>query len=829
MKKPSVRSKIIYAFIVLILFLLNGILCREPIFLLPGGLTVVLSALGLRNLQELAETHVTKESATGLNASANIALLLLSLAGSVAFLGEGRLLSTSFSPAKCCIILGVAMSVALAITLFYGPLYDSQGFSTSMIPAVSLSLSGCLFMFVSYGLVPVMLSSFLIITGYFCAFSVIGSLLNNYTPAHKRFPCYCQRTLAVVIPPIGAFFLLKIGIFTGRNAFLLSALLDVAVFVSLSAVYVVIRTSHFNLYTESGNTTEPKILQALINPSEPPVTWTEYPRPQMKRNTWLNLNGVWKLNTNSIYVPFPPQAALSCHKGSNPNVLFYTKTFTVPSEWNGQRILLHFGAVDQLCEVRINDVHVGSHEGGYLPFTFDITEHLKLHADNVIEVRAFDLLSKKYPYGKQRIARGGMWYTPVSGIWQTVWLEPVPKNHIERIKITPDLKGIYLKVVVAGIPDIIGRFSVDITLPGGHVWHTESTESRQYIDLKEAYESLGINEPLRYWTPESPYLYSMKIVYDEDEIETYFALRTVELADINGISRICLNKKPIYLHGVLDQGYFPDGIFTPATAGEYAKDIARVKELGFNCLRKHIKIEPEIFYYYCDKMGILVMQDMVNSGRYSFLRDTIMPNVTGKNKSDLGKCHSKKRREFFINHCLDTLRHLHNHPSIIAYTIFNEGWGQFDSDEIFEKLKNKDGTRLYDSTSGWFVQKKSDFDSRHQYFNNVLFTPGIRPLLLSECGGFSYMIPEHYYSKYNHFSYGISRSTEELTALVRKMYDEMIFPIIGKGGCGCIYTQLSDIEDETNGLFTYDRKICKVDREEMLKIKDVIDEEMSKI
>ncbi len=271
------------------------------------------------------------------------------------------------------------------------------------------------------------------------------------------------------------------------------------------------------------------------------------------------------------------------------------------------------------------------------------------------------------------------------------------------------------------------------------------------------------------------------------------------------------------MHGLLDQGYFCDGIFLPAEPEEYERDILRMKELGYNMLRKHIKVEPEAFYYYCDKHGMLVMQDMVNNGEYSFIFDTALPTIGMKNRSDVKKTENETMR-IFKAHTKETMEHLYNHPSIVAYTIFNEGWGQFNSDEMFDFVKGLDDTRLVDSTSGWFAQKKNDFDSEHIYFKTTPPTIKERPVFVSECGGYSQVVAGHYFSRYNTYGYGSSEDSDALTEMIIKMYHEMIIPGLDRGICGCIYTQVSDVEDEVNGLYTYDRKVCKVNKEKMQEL-----------
>ncbi|MBQ7507024.1 MAG: hypothetical protein IJT05_06805 [Lachnospiraceae bacterium] len=543
-----------------------------------------------------------------------------------------------------------------------------------------------------------------------------------------------------------------------------------------------------------------------------------YPRPQMKREHYLLLHGEWKLNNNIINVPFPPQSAASGYVGEVNDTLLYEKRFSVPPEFTLPRFLLHFGAVDQVAEVWLNGHFLGGHKGGYLPFSFDVTGILLTGAENVLKVKATDTLSVDLPYGKQRKKRGGMWYTPVSGIWGCVWLENVPLSYIRRLSITPDLTGLDVEVELSEGGEVGFSAEIWIDPQKKHSLKVKFNENKariNFIDLIAGsfHEDFKSTDAL-FWTPENPRLFPMEIRTKEDRVETYFALRTIEICPVDGVERVCLNGKPIFLHGLLDQGYFPDGIYRPTDLREYERDVLRAKDLGFNCIRKHIKIEPEQFYYACDLHGILVIQDMVNSGVYSFFCDTFLPNFIFWMKSD--KKHPEldlHRKKFFIEHMLETMEVLHNHPSIIAYTIFNEGWGQFDSDRLYGIAKEKDPTRLIDSTSGWFAQKLSDFDSKHIYFHIVRLKPRKRPLLLSECGGYSMEVEGHLFKhSKGHFGYGRCHDRDELTDAMMHLYDQMVLPAIRNGLCGCIYTQLTDVEEEVNGIYTYDRKVLKPDR-----------------
>lgn len=534
-------------------------------------------------------------------------------------------------------------------------------------------------------------------------------------------------------------------------------------------------------------------------------------QPQMARIRVKSLDGIWKCNDLDIVVPFPPESDLAnyedrdiCLSEKWDGKLTYKTTFVIPEVFDLPRILLHFGAVDQIADVYVDDKFVGHHEGGYLKFKFDITEALSGNIENSsheLKVEVTDTLSHAYPYGKQRIDRGGMWYTKVSGIWKSVWLENVPDIYIDNLKMTNTLSSV----------DIEACMSNGVSIS-------------KHIDVEE---------PIN-WTLHNPHLYPVKITEGEDEVYSYFALRVFDEQMINGYLRTCLNGKPIFMHGVLSQGYWPDGIYRPNDLSQYDDDILRMKELGFNMLRVHCKIEDDYFYTACDRLGMLVCQDMVNSGGYHYWRDTIWPTLTFKRKKDTRYAKGKGirieprsqwrdaydddfRREFFIKHCKATIDQVRNNPCVVVYTIFNEGWGQFDSDKAYEILKVYDSSRLFDSTSGWFAQKKSDFDSYHVYFWYKKLKHKYKPMFLKECGGYSLPIPGHIWHNKT-YGYGSFKTKEDLTAKISDMYEHMVYPKIPYGLCGCIYTQLSDVEEEINGMYTYDRQECKVIKTRMQQI-----------
>lgn len=524
--------------------------------------------------------------------------------------------------------------------------------------------------------------------------------------------------------------------------------------------------------------------------------WNEYPRPSLKREKWLCLNGLWQFEANGaqkqdILVPFPPESLLS-GIGEACNHLKYTRSFTLDKDFLTGRVILHFGAVDQIAKVYINDTPVGEHEGGYLPFSFDITSYIH-DGENTITLVAQDLLDKKYPIGKQKLDRGGMWYTPVSGIWQTVWIEPVPQEYIKGISYTAN--GNNIRIDIDGVQN-----GTIILLDKEYQFSNGSC-------------NITIDEPI-YWSPEHPHLYYFTVVSGTDRVESYFALRTLSIKNINGKPRICLNGEPYFFHGVLDQGYFSDGIYLPAMPKLYEDDILAMKKLGFNTLRKHIKIEPEYFYHACDRLGIIVFQDMVNNGEYSFVRDTILPTIGIQRISDKFLNKNKASRAYFIQHMKDTVAHLKKFPCIALWTIFNEAWGQFTADKCYDILKSIDNTRIIDATSGWFWQKKSDVDSKHIYFKPLKLNFSSRPMLLSEYGGYVWKLDEHSFNTTKTYGYRIYKTREEMTNGVRKLLDELV-QLTKKGLCGAIYTQLSDVEDETNGILTYDRAVCKIDESEI--------------
>lgn len=535
---------------------------------------------------------------------------------------------------------------------------------------------------------------------------------------------------------------------------------------------------------------------------ENPTPFSQYPRPQLRRDSYLCLNGLWDFRivrkdedfySGKILVPFVPESSLSgvMTEIQDEDTLIYSRNFTLCDDFVKETTLLHFGACDQYTKIFINGIEAGENVGGYLPFSIDVSPYLSI-GENNITLYVTDPTHLHLPYGKQSKKRGGMWYTKISGIWQTVWMESLPADYIQNLKITADLTGI------------------DIEIFGGATEKCLHFQGKSHQFTGDNFR-LEVENPIC-WTPENPHLYDFSISSGDDKVFSYFGLRTISSEAIGGVPYLCLNQKPYYFHGLLDQGYFSDGIFLPASERGFAEDIIKAKEMGFNMLRKHIKLEPDIFYYYCDKYGIAVFQDMINSGKYSFLIDTALPTVFLKR----GVSHraTEERRREFEKTCRGIIDSLHNHPSVLYYTIFNEGWGQYDADENYTLMKNWDKTRIFDTTSGWFKETKSDVESIHVYFKPVKLKKATRrPAVLSEFGGYSCRIEGHCFNLKNNYGYKLFKTKEELENSLIHLYENEIFPAIDKGLCGSVLTQLSDVEDETNGLLTYDRKITKVDKE----------------
>jgi hypothetical protein len=538
----------------------------------------------------------------------------------------------------------------------------------------------------------------------------------------------------------------------------------------------------------------------------------EYPRPQEKRDGgWLCLNGEWKygitdtsnrmIKKGTILVPYSPEAALSGvnHILKPGETLFYERDVEWPYgfESGKEELILHFGAADYEAKVIIDGDDVLSHRGGYLPFSVRVYKpHFHL---SVIVKDPTD--EGEQERGKQKLRRGGIWYTPQSGIWQTVWLEKVPKNHITTLRAVPSLTGFTLTVNTTDGGD--GRVEI-----GGKEYTFRSGQP-----LK-----IEIENP-RLWSPEDPFLYDFSVVYKDDRIQSYTALRTFGVGeDEKGVKRLLLNGKPYFHHGLLDQGYYSGGLYTPESEEEMVGDIILAKRMGFNCLRKHIKIEPLRWYYACDRIGMIVWQDMPSGGgKYSFPVISA-PLVLGSHLQDshygLLKRKDEAMRKEFEEHLIEMINHLGNVVSIAMWVPFNEAWGQFDSVRIGRTVEKLDPTRTVDYHSGWLDQKKGAFRSLHVYFRPYRFRKDRynRCVILTEFGGYGLAVEGHRYSG-DKFEYRGYKTKEELTDAVIAMYRRDIFPAKEKGLSASIYTQLSDVEDELNGLVTYDRLVVKMDEE----------------
>ena len=723
-------------------------------------------------------------------------------------------------------VMAPAIVLASVVTALWGKVYDKRGFGFSSALALAWLSVGYVILFFVRSTAPVFVGSLFMMCGYLSGMAVFGAKIRELTPEGKSGMLQGVRICAQVLlpgvigPAIGKAVLANAEIIVnndGTTSFIPNANIFLASLAPIALLVIILLISR----AISGGK-KPKTVDLPTDLDG--GSWDEYPRVQMKRESYISLCGEWELavrydsetveKLGKINVPFAPESALSGIKRplGVAERYIYTRKFSLPEGFMKDRLLVHFGAVDQIAYVYLNGSFAGEHVGGYLPFTLDLTS-LLCEGENELVVEAEDTLDRELAYGKQTYKRGGMWYTAISGIWQSVWLESLCKSAIDTLRITPDLSGVTVETTG-------GEAEKHISL--------KTPDGIREIDYKGDSVRIEI-ENARLWTPEDPYLYEFTLTSGEDKIESYFGLRTVSIEKRGEHSFICLNGKPYFFHGLLDQGYYSDGIYTPKTPEGYKYDILKMKELGFNTLRKHIKIEPELFYYYCDKYGMIVFQDMVNSGKYSFLIDTALPTVAMR--SGITHKASKRRREHFEASSLKTLDLLYSHPSVCYYTIFNEGWGQYDADRIYAELKAYDPTRVYDATSGWFKGKKSDVDSEHIYFKKIkLKSRPDRPLVLSEFGGYSMRVDDHSFNLDKAYGYKTLESSEELSTALEKLYLDEVLPEIQKNAlCATILTQVSDVEDEINGLVTYDRAVVKVDGDRMRKIAEELKSEFEKI
>lgn len=556
----------------------------------------------------------------------------------------------------------------------------------------------------------------------------------------------------------------------------------------------------------------------------------EYPRPQMVReDNWVNLNGMFDFAVTDdkadwceayeekIRVPFAVESCLSgiCRRVSAKDRLWYRRSFILPESFNGKRTLLHFGAVDWECKVYVNKAQVGSHIGGYCPFTIDITDAL-IEGENELVVWVYDPTDEAWQNrGKQASYSHGFWYTSTSGIWQTVWLEAVNESYIKNYKLTPDIDEGVLNIETT----VEGEGTLKIkVLDGDEVVAQKEISAKDKVEIADA----------KLWSPENPFLYDFVLELSKDgkvsdSVKGYFGMRKYSIGEYGGYKRLFLNNEPYFQRGLLDQGYWSDGQLTPPTDEAMIYDIVKMKELGFNMLRKHIKVEPARWYYYCDKYGMLVWQDMISGGKsLNTVYVGVIPNIHSflnpivylSKKDNSYKLQQRERLEWrqqFEAEYEEMIDSLYNCTSICCWVPFNEAWGQFDAKRIGEWTKKKDPTRFCDHASGWYDQKGPDFRSVHKYIMPVILPKyDNRPIVLSEYGGYSSKIKGHVWNWDKSFGYQMYADKDKLTEAYRKLHEKQIIPNIKNGLSATVYTQVSDVEFEVNGMLTYDRELVKL-------------------
>ena len=819
-------------------------------FLIIGGLTLLGGTLGFLVLREPAEiqkaegnylssiVYALRPTVILHNPKLYLSLLALTIFSAsqqvympylIIYIEKGLGISAY------AIVLGAVLVFGSIISVLMGKVIDKKGKMAVAVPAVAAAFVGLILMFLVEGMVPVILCGTLMLGSSMVIGACLQGMIRDYTPHNKAGRFQGIRILFQVLLPsvtgpfIGAAVIADSGsTYEDLGQIKQVPTSDIFLFSGLVLLLIAVPLFLLHLGNQKEKNSAPRPLFTpwgeTLDRDHP---LSEYPRPQLRRDSYMNLNGRWEYAIRKdakapseydgeIIVPFSPESLLS---GVGRQVmpgdkLWYRRTFRLDKNFKRDRVLLHFGAVDQECEVFVNGEAVGSHKGGYTPFTLDVTDSLT-DGENSLTVIVTDTTSDgPHAYGKQSFNRGGIWYTPQSGIWQTVWLESVPENYVKALKITPlfDERKVRIEIDAAHAAGA----NVVIRKDGTVI-------AEEWADESGKVELLIQDEYFSPWSPDDPFLYDITVRLEQDTVESYFGMRKFSTTEWNGKKVFALNNKPIFMNGVLDQGYWSDGLYTAPSDEALIYDIETMKDLGFNMLRKHIKIEPLRWYYHCDRLGMLVWQDAVSGGEpYNPMVIQVLPFIGFKLRdtkySTFGRT-DEAGRDQFVQDLTDMVELLYNTVSLALWVPFNEGWGQFDSLKITQMLWEMDDTRLVDHASGWHDQGGGDLNSFHVYYRPVrLKHDKHRVLALTEFGGYSMPLPGHMSSP-KEFGYRIYHDSDSFMNAYCKLYEKEVIRCMEKQALSAaVYTQVSDVEDEVNGLLTYDRKVCKVDTARVRKL-----------